>query len=241
LQSLSLLLVVLIGMLLSVTSIGTLALRRGAKMSETSYERGYRQGIEGKPPASSKTPSNFLFRTIGPAPVWAWLIAAAALGIGVFLWRRNSQQSSAAGASNIGTTGDSQIPQFVNQTYTSVTPPDDDNNGPDIDVPPHPHEPPPLTVKLWGGKVTSVSNNRATVTWHATGANKFRVIINGPGFKNKTTTQTGTTASFTGLHAGHTYVVLVQAIDAAGHAIGQPGKVDIITTRKKLWPEVTSR
>jgi hypothetical protein len=124
-------------------------------MSVSSYERGYQQGIEGKPPATPRKEGNFFMRNIGPAPVWAWVIGAVILAVIVFLWRRNQQNSAQSAAPS--TTSDSQIPQFVNQVYDNESPPDDGNNGPAPSTPPTPtpvgppipsgfH--PPIRVKL---------------------------------------------------------------------------------------------
>ena len=77
-----------------------------------------------KPPAP-KQGGNVFTRKIGPLPMWAWL----AIGLGVigvyYVWQ--SKQNSSASDTTSSDTGDdtnaSQVPQFVNQTYTSVTPP----------------------------------------------------------------------------------------------------------------------
>lgn len=57
-------------------------------------------------------------RKIGPLPMWAWTAIIGAVIVG-WAWykNRNSAQSSPAGADA------SQVPQFVNQTYTTVQPP----------------------------------------------------------------------------------------------------------------------
>lgn len=66
---------------------------------------------------------NVFKRKIGPLPMWAWLaIGAAIIGLYV-IWRKN-QASQAAASSTAGTsTPASDVPQFINQTYTTVTPP----------------------------------------------------------------------------------------------------------------------
>lgn len=63
---------------------------------------------------------NVLTRKIGPLPTWAWVaIAAAALLGWAYYKNRTSSSSTGSGA----TTDASQVPQFVNQTFTTVTPP----------------------------------------------------------------------------------------------------------------------
>jgi hypothetical protein len=60
-------------------------------------------------------------RKIGPLPMWAWLAIIGTVIVG-WAWWRNRQTSSTS--ANSGTTADaSQVPQFVNQTYTTVQPP----------------------------------------------------------------------------------------------------------------------
>lgn len=81
-----------------------------------------------------------------------------------------------------------------------------------------------------GGRVVSVNNNDAVVAWTGHNASSYKVVINGPGFPNKTTTQTATTASFSGLQAGHDYVVTLTPYNSAGQA-GVVGSINLVTTR----------
>lgn len=64
---------------------------------------------------------NVLTRKIGPLPTWAWVAIVSVLLIGYAYWR-TKQSGTAADTTATGTDA-SQVPQFVNQTYTSVTPP----------------------------------------------------------------------------------------------------------------------
>lgn len=80
-----------------------------------------------------------------------------------------------------------------------------------------------------GGHVVSVNNNDAVVAWTGN-APKYKVVINGPGFSNKTTTTAETTADFSGLQAGHDYVVTVTPYNAAGQA-GVSGEINVKTTK----------
>lgn len=80
------------------------------------------------------------------------------------------------------------------------------------------------------GKVTSVNNNDAVITWSATGTDTFRLTTNGPGFKNHTSVVNGTTGHLSGLQAGHTYTVNVQPL-VNGVPVGNSGNIDIVTTK----------
>lgn len=67
---------------------------------------------------------NVLTRKIGPLPTWAWVAIVSVILIAFAYWR-NSQSGGSTAASSTAADGTdaSQVPQFVNQTYTSVTPP----------------------------------------------------------------------------------------------------------------------
>ena len=86
-------------------------------------------------------------------------------------------------------------------------------------------------VTLSHGRVAAVNNNRAEVTWTATpAAAAYRVVINGPGFDDRTNVITATAAFYSGLEAGHSYVVSVTPLDANGNQVGATGHVDFVTT-----------
>jgi hypothetical protein len=65
---------------------------------------------------------NVLTRKLGPLPTWVWVAIVSAIILAyVVIKQRGSSSSTASGS---GTTADaSQVPQFVNQTYTTVSPP----------------------------------------------------------------------------------------------------------------------
>lgn len=65
--------------------------------------------------------AGFLATKLGPLPLWAW----GAAGIAVLLYIRMRSNAATAAAAPVATdtAGASQIPQFINQTYTTVTPP----------------------------------------------------------------------------------------------------------------------
>lgn len=186
-------------------------------MSETSFERGYRQGQAGEFGATK--PGTFTQR-LGPLPLWGWMAVALLLALGFYLFRKNS--SSTNSASPTGTTDSSMVPQFVNQVYNQEEPPNDGNNGPPAAA---------AGAKVWGGKVTNLLPSRATVTWMGSGADAYKVTINGPGFNHKVNTVKNKQAVFTGLHAGHNYTVTIQPL-VAGAPTGNPGNVQILTPKK---------
>lgn len=64
---------------------------------------------------------NVFTRKIGPMPMWAWvaIIGAAIIGFAYYKNKNSAASSSTTGAM----TDASQVPQFVNQTYTQPGPP----------------------------------------------------------------------------------------------------------------------
>jgi hypothetical protein len=80
----------------------------------------------GAPPAKTPTRENTFTHKIGPLPMWGWVAIAAGL---LVAWRLYSskkspaaQQQSGQSASSTDTAANT-VPQFVNQTYTTVTAP----------------------------------------------------------------------------------------------------------------------
>lgn len=70
-------------------------------------------------PAGGK--ENVFTRKIGPLPMWAWV---AIIGGAILAWSfwKNKTAGSTTSTPATGTDA-SQVPQFVNQTYTTVSPP----------------------------------------------------------------------------------------------------------------------
>jgi hypothetical protein len=75
-------------------------------------------------------------KKMGPLPVWAW-VAIVLGGLLAFMYWKNKGAATAPGASTdtgssaaAGTTDASQIPEFVNQTYTTVSPPAEPTTAP---------------------------------------------------------------------------------------------------------------
>ena len=94
-------------------------------MADSPYERGYQHGASGQPPGGSSGRSSSggitgLTSKIGPLPVWGWLAVATILAVVWYLYQKNNATTSSGSGTSSDTTSSSLIPQFVNQTYTSV-------------------------------------------------------------------------------------------------------------------------
>lgn len=80
-------------------------------------------------------------KKVGPLPVWGWAgIVLGALLAYMYIKNKNSASAGAtdSGASAAaGTTDASQIPEFVNQTYTTVSPPAEPTNPVSNQIPGH--------------------------------------------------------------------------------------------------------
>ena len=76
-------------------------------------------------PSPGQSGGNPLKRKIGPLPTWAWVLVLLALILGVAYWKnRGAAGSGSSTATDTGETTDaSQVPQFVNQSFTTVSPP----------------------------------------------------------------------------------------------------------------------
>jgi len=86
-------------------------------------------------------------------------------------------------------------------------------------------------VTLSHGHVVFVNNTRAEVAWTTTpAAAEYKVVINGPGFNNRTNVIKATTAYYEGLAEGHNYAVSVTPLDAQGGAVGFTGHIGFKTT-----------
>lgn len=114
-------------------------------MSEPAPEAPGRAGPRSSGPKSGLP--EFLTRKIGGFPVWVY---AAVLG-GLLLWRYQSSKKAATSTSSTPatTTGTdtSQVPQYVNQTYTSTTAPSAPGSQPGV---PLTTEAPPTTTGTAG-------------------------------------------------------------------------------------------
>jgi len=60
---------------------------------------------------------------LGPLPTWLWIVIIG-LAIIAWAWWKNKSASAASSANtSASSTPEDQVPQFINQTYTTVTPP----------------------------------------------------------------------------------------------------------------------
>jgi hypothetical protein len=97
-------------------------------VSETTAE-----GPPARPAPASGGGSKFGLFTekIGPLPMWAWVVIIAVVLIGWRIYKsRQAGSSSAASSTSADTTAADTVPQFVNQTYVSATPPVQGTPGP---------------------------------------------------------------------------------------------------------------
>jgi LysM repeat protein len=78
-------------------------------------------------PDTTQAPSreNVFTRKIGPLPMWLWvvIIAVPLLVYSLYKQKKSATTPSTTGTGTASTTSASQVPQFVNQTYTTVIPP----------------------------------------------------------------------------------------------------------------------
>jgi nucleoid-associated protein YgaU len=75
-------------------------------------------------PAEGQMGGNFFTNKWGPLPVWAWLAVGASTLLVVSYLRNKQNAANSTNSAAANTDLSSQVPQFVNQTFTSVTPPE---------------------------------------------------------------------------------------------------------------------
>lgn len=120
-------------------------------MSETAPEP------TGGPPRSSGK-LGIWAKKYGPLPAWAWASIGLVIILGV-LYLRNKKTASTAASTTSDTTaadtaGAGQVPQFVNQTYTTVTPPSSPSPPPSTSVTPVSNQIPGHTTVTANGSET---------------------------------------------------------------------------------------
>jgi hypothetical protein len=95
---------------------------------------------------------------IGPLPMWGWL---AIIGGGLIAWRlySNKQAASTSGSSADTSVPADQVPQFVNQTYVTTTPPM--------------QGPPPVIIRTPG---PPPGPQQLTRTWTSTGGSTYAQV-----------------------------------------------------------------
>lgn len=143
---------------------------------------------------------NVFTRKIGPLSMWVWMLIALAIAVTYYLYKKNSANSTTSNqntaANTPGGTDSSLVPQFVNQTYTDVSPPSvtvnnnqtNNNNPPTSSKPPAPKPKPPppkkkppttkggqqyttVTVGQWpsgSGGSPSASQSGGNAAWNST-------------------------------------------------------------------------
>lgn len=106
-------------------------------------------------------------RRYGPLPLWAWLVIGA--GFLVVLWYRNqsaNQNQNASTSTADQSTADSQIPQFVNQTYVQASPPDISNTQTvSVNPPPTGAKPPAPAHYVFTGKFGSLNGHPVDINY----------------------------------------------------------------------------
>lgn len=141
-------------------------------MAESAYERGYRHASTGQDYTQDSGGSNVgggrlgvFSRKLGPLPLWAWMAIMTVVAVGWYVFQQKKSSSSSASSTPSGTPSN-LIPQFVNQTYTNVTPPAEPSpsnpsqpSSPPVNGgnPPHVPNPPPVKSPGTGKKPVRVS------------------------------------------------------------------------------------
>jgi len=184
--------------------------------------------------------------------MWGWMAIALLVALFYYLYKKNQSSASSVGSGTGASSGGaaantpggvdaSLVPQFVNQTYTTVQPPAAPNVTVNNTTTPPTSTPPtagPLNEILQGGHIISPNPKKAVVGWtikqQSPNATQLQVVVNGPGIKNQTRyiPASATTATIDSLQPGHTYNVAVTPVDAQGQAVGGPNNIDLVTAKK---------
>lgn len=191
---------------------------------------------------------NFWTQKVAGVPMMVWgLLVVGGIVLFAYLRKKSGSgntSSTAAQQATADETAASQVPQFVNQTYTSVYPPaDNDSTGtttgtfepptrPPIVTPPRPPEPnpkPPVKKKIGTLKppanihATKVTPSSITVAWDkVTGATGYSGHVtyqepkSGKSGVMGSKSTSGTSMTFSGLGADHTYTVHIATRNSAG-------------------------
>lgn len=178
---------------------------------------------------------------IGPLPMWVWVAIIAAVLIAWRLYADKKNKSAASTASTgDGSVGADQVPEFINQTYTTVTAPP--SQPPPTGNPPataptstpksNPNPPPkagaPGMPIVKPGRATSSSIAGAWARVAGATSYHWRVTYQDKLVKQGTTSSPNVTVS--GLDPDHTYTLHVAAVGPGG-ASSETNGPGIKTTR----------
>lgn len=183
---------------------------------------------------------------IGPLPMWVWLVIVAGILVAWRLYasrKANAQQAATSAADT--STAASDVPQFVNQTFVSASPP---TAGPPGPAGPAGPAGPPGQVKTpaprpapvsrtatpgmpTGIRATKVTGNSIAAAWQkVAGATSYIVRVTYQGKLVKQMTTHSPNATITGLGPDHTYTVHVAAVGPGGQSSETNGPA-VKTTR----------
>lgn len=135
---------------------------------------------------------NVFTRKVGPLPMWTWMGIALVLAIAYYLYKKHSSAGAASTASSTGVSGTagntpggvdaSLVPQFVNQTYVSGTPPQAPSITVNNTVPP-PATPAASTAKTVSGAPGSYTSGLSggLNEWSSTGKYSLNTIAKSHG------------------------------------------------------------
>lgn len=135
---------------------------------------------------------NVFTRKIGPMPMWGWMgIALAVAMVYYFLKKKKSNgvvsgAGSSGGASSVNSPGgvdSSLVPQFVNQTYTSVAPAPSPNINVTVPSTPAPAAPKPTAQTVSGapGSYSLDVGGSGNNEWTSTGGYSLNTIAKSHG------------------------------------------------------------
>ena len=135
---------------------------------------------------------NVFTRKIGPMPMWGWMgIALAVAMLYYFLKKKNSNGTvsgagTSTGATSVNSPGgvdSSLVPQFVNQTYTSVAPPSSPNINVTVPATPPTATPTPAAQTVSGapGSYSLDVGGSGNNEWTSTGKYSLNTIAKSHG------------------------------------------------------------
>ncbi|HXT92376.1 MAG TPA: LysM domain-containing protein [Trebonia sp.] len=87
-------------------------------MSEAAPERA-----PSRAPSSGGGGGNVFTHKLGPLPTWLWIVIVGLALVAWSWWKNKSADAASSANTASSSTPADQVPQFVNQTFTTVTPP----------------------------------------------------------------------------------------------------------------------